>query len=307
MGVRACPTRQRSQVEDLLTGAALHLDRQGPARLARPARATLTPSGGSCRPGARRPMTDAWSAAGRRRSTEPRRQPMAHRSPAIALWYKDAIIYQLHIKAFFDANGDGIGDFAGLMQQLDYIQELGVNDHLAAAVLSLAAARRRLRHRRLPPRQPGLRHDARLPALRPGGPPARPPRHHRARHQPHLGPASLVPARAAGQAAARSTRDYYVWSDTDQHYPETRIIFIDTEKSNWTWDPVAQAYFWHRFYSPPARPQLRQSDACCEEVLERHALSGSTWGSTGCGSTPSPTWSSARAPTTRTCPRPTTS
>ena len=62
-------------------------------------------------------------------------------SPQDALWYKDAIIYQLHVKSFFDANNDGIGDFPGLISKLDYIAELGVNTHLAAAVLSLAAAR----------------------------------------------------------------------------------------------------------------------------------------------------------------------
>ena len=118
-------------------------------------------------------------------------------------WYKDAIIYQLHIKAFFDANNDGIGDFAGLMQKLDYLQELGVNTRLAAAVLSLAAARRRLRHRRLPQHQSVLRHAARLPHASSSGARARPARHHRAGDQPHLRPASLVPARARTPSPAR--------------------------------------------------------------------------------------------------------
>ena len=59
----------------------------------------------------------------------------------------------------------------------------------------------------------------------------------------------MVPAGAAVAGRARSQRDYYVWSDTDQRYAGTRIIFCDTEKSNWTWDPVAKAYYWHRFFA----------------------------------------------------------
>ncbi len=80
-------------------------------------------------------------------------------------WYKDAVIYQLHVKAFADSNNDGIGDFAGLTERLDYLQDLGVTHAVAAAVLSEPRPRRRLRHRRLPPHQPRLRHAARLPPL----------------------------------------------------------------------------------------------------------------------------------------------
>ena len=134
-------------------------------------------------------------------------------------WYKDAIIYQLHVKAFQDANGDGIGDFAGLMQRLDHVQELGRHRDLAAAVLSLAAARRRLRHRRLRVDQSVLRHDEGLQGLRRRGAPARPAGHHRAGHQPHLRPASLVPAGPQRAKPGSAARDFYVWSDTDAEVP----------------------------------------------------------------------------------------
>ncbi len=122
------------------------------------------------------------------------------------LWYKDAIIYQTHVKAFFDSNGDGIGDFEGVIQKLDYIQDLGVIGDLAAAVLSLAAAGRRLRHSRLSQHQSVLRQHARRQAPDPRGAPARPARHHRAGHQPHLRPASLVPARTPGQEGLAPSR-----------------------------------------------------------------------------------------------------
>ena len=88
------------------------------------------------------------------------------------LWYKDAVIYQAHVRAFFDSNDDGVGDFRGLTQKLDYLQSLGINCALAAAVLSVAAARRRLRHRRLREHPSELRHAGRLRALhRRGAPP----------------------------------------------------------------------------------------------------------------------------------------
>ena len=83
------------------------------------------------------------------------------RWPRDPLWYKDAVIYQLHVKSFFDSNNDGIGDFPGLTAKLDYIAESGRRRDLAAALLSLAAARRRLRHRRLPRRASRLRHAGR--------------------------------------------------------------------------------------------------------------------------------------------------
>ncbi len=90
-------------------------------------------------------------------------------SEADPLWYKDAVIYQLHIKAFFDSNDDGIGDFRGLTQKLDYLQDLGVTALWLLSVLPLAAARRRLRHRRLQGRQPVLRHDGGFQGVRARG------------------------------------------------------------------------------------------------------------------------------------------
>ena len=112
------------------------------------------------------------------------------------------------------------------------------------------------------------------------------------------------------QAARRSPdspyRDYYVWSDTDQRYRDARIIFLDTESSNWTWDPVAKAYYWHRFFSH--QPDLNfDNPARPPRDARRRCASGSTRASTASAATPCPTSSSARAPTARTCPRPTPS
>ncbi|SDC25379.1 maltose alpha-D-glucosyltransferase [Belnapia rosea] len=163
-------------------------------------------------------------------------------------WYRDAVIYQLHLKSFFDANDDGIGDFAGLLQKLDYIAELGVDtlwllpfypsplrddgydiaDYRGVnpSYGNLHDARRFVReaHAR------GLRVITELVI------------NHTSDQHPWF-----QRARAAKPGSA--ARNYYVWSDTDQKYDGTRIIFLDTEKSNWTWDPEAKAYFWHRFYS----------------------------------------------------------
>ena len=163
-------------------------------------------------------------------------------------WYKDAVIYQLHIKAFMDSNGDGIGDFAGLMQRLDYVQELGVtaiwllpfypsplrdDGYDIADYRSINPSYGAMRdfkafvteaHRR------GIRVITELVI------------NHTSDQHPWF-----QKARHAKPGSA--ARDFYVWSDTDEKWPETRIIFLDTEKSNWTWDPVAGAYYWHRFYS----------------------------------------------------------
>jgi maltose alpha-D-glucosyltransferase/alpha-amylase len=164
------------------------------------------------------------------------------------LWYKDAIIYQLHLKSFFDANNDGIGDFPGLMQKLDYIAELGVTaiwmlpfypsprrddgydiaDYMGVhpdygqmddVCRFIAAAHER-----------GLRVITELVI------------NHTSDQHPWFQAARRAPP-------GSPERDMYVWSDTDEKYLGTRVIFIDTETSNWTWDPVAGAYFWHRFYS----------------------------------------------------------
>ncbi|SEI12143.1 trehalose synthase /maltokinase [Rhizobium tibeticum] len=164
------------------------------------------------------------------------------------LWYKDAVIYQLHIKSFFDANGDGIGDFTGLRQKLDHIEALGAN---TIWLLPFFPSPRRddgydiadytnissdygtteefkafveAAHKR------GLRVIIELVI------------NHTSDQHPWFQRARLAPP-------GSPEREFYVWSDTDQKFPETRIIFLDTEKSNWTWDAVAGAYYWHRFYS----------------------------------------------------------
>ncbi|MBA3477371.1 MAG: maltose alpha-D-glucosyltransferase [Lautropia sp.] len=164
------------------------------------------------------------------------------------LWYKDAIIYQLHVRAFRDSNGDGIGDFRGLTEKLDYIKDLGVTAlwiqpfypsplrddgydigdyhgvHPDYGTLADFKHMMREAHRR------DLKVITELVI-----------NHTSDTH------AWFQAARRA--PAGSSKRDYYVWSDTDQKWPETRIIFTDTESSNWSWDPIAKAYYWHRFFS----------------------------------------------------------
>src|SRR5579859_541967 len=187
-------------------------------------------------------------------------------SAADPLWYKDAIIYELHVRAFKDSNGDGIGDFPGLIQKLDYLQDLGVtclwllpffpsplkddgydiSDYLGVHPMYgtiedfqtfLNAAHDR-----------GLQVVIELVI------------NHTSEEHPWF--------QAARQAAAGSPeRDFYVWSDTDQKYRGVRIIFSDTEKSNWTWDPVAKAYYWHRFFSH--QPDLNYDNPrVVEEVIK---------------------------------------
>jgi len=163
-------------------------------------------------------------------------------------WYKNAVIYELHIKAFFDANNDGIGDFAGLVQKLDYLHELGVTaiwllpfypspfrddgydiaDY--TAIHPTYGTMRDFRQFVAAAHARGIRVIIELVV------------NHTSDQHPWF-------QRARNAKPGSVWRDYYVWSDTDQKYPGTRIIFLDTESSNWTWDPVAKAYFWHRFYS----------------------------------------------------------
>jgi maltose alpha-D-glucosyltransferase/alpha-amylase len=164
------------------------------------------------------------------------------------LWYKDAIIYQLHVKSFCDGNGDGIGDFQGLLRRLDYIEALGVT---CLWLLPFFASPLRddgydvADYRQIHPdygtledfqtflqaaHQRGMQVIVEL-ALN----------HTSDRH------AWFQRARLAPPGTRE--RDYYVWSDTDQKYAQARIIFLDTEKSNWSWDAEARAYYWHRFFS----------------------------------------------------------
>ena len=164
------------------------------------------------------------------------------------LWYKDAVIYELHIKAYADGNGDGIGDFRGLTERLDHVQSLGVNTiwllpfypsplrddgydvadyenvHPSYGTLDDFRAFVAEAHRR------GLRVITEMVV------------NHTSDQHPWFQAARKAPK-------GSPERNFYVWSDDDTLYSGTRIIFTDTEKSNWTWDPVAQQYFWHRFFS----------------------------------------------------------
>ncbi|HWA39352.1 MAG TPA: maltose alpha-D-glucosyltransferase [Burkholderiales bacterium] len=168
--------------------------------------------------------------------------------PSDALWYKDAVIYQVHVKAFFDANNDGIGDFRGLTSKLDYIQDLGVS---AVWVLPFYPSPLRddgydvADYTGVHP-QYGTRADFRAfvkEAQRRGLKVITElVVNHTSDQHPWFQAARRAPA-------GSEKRSWYVWSDSDEKYAGTRIIFTDTEKSNWTWDPVAKQYFWHRFFS----------------------------------------------------------
>lgn len=180
-------------------------------------------------------------------------------------WYKDAVIYQLHVKSFFDANNDGVGDFPGLLQKLDYIAELGVT---AIWLLPFYPSPRRddgydiASYRDVHPDYGSLEDVKRFVDAAH----ARGLRvitelviNHTSDQHPWFQRARLAPP-------GSPERDFYVWSDTDTKYAGTRIIFVDTEKSNWTWDDQAKAYYWHRFYSH--QPDLNfDNPAVLEEVL----------------------------------------
>ncbi len=168
-------------------------------------------------------------------------------SASDVFWYKDAIIYQVHVRTFFDANGDGIGDFAGLAQKLDYLQQLGVTAiwlmpffpsplkddgydtadyrsvHNSYGTIEdfksfLAAAHQR-----------NLRVIVESVL------------NHTSDQHPWF--------QESRKSRENPKRDWYVWSETDTKYRGTRIIFLDTENSNWAWDPGSKAYYWHRFFS----------------------------------------------------------
>ncbi len=164
------------------------------------------------------------------------------------LWFKDAIIYELHVKAFKDSNGDGIGDFPGLLTKMDYLQDLGVtclwllpffpsplrddgydiadylDVHPMYGTLDDFRAFLNAAHDR------GLQVMIELVV------------NHTSDQHPWFQRARQAPR-------GSPERDFYVWSDTEDKYKGVRIIFSDTERSNWTWDPVAKQFFWHRFFS----------------------------------------------------------
>jgi len=186
--------------------------------------------------------------------------------PDDPLWYKDAIFYELRVRSLFDTNGDGIGDFPGLTEKLDYFKELGITTlwllpfypspmkddgydtadyldvHPDCGTLQDFKAFLREAHRR------GLRVVTELVL------------NHTSDQHPWFQLARRSPP-------GSSHRDFYVWSDTPNRYQEARIIFKDFELSNWTWDPLAKAYFWHRFYSH--QPDLNFENPAVKKALFR--------------------------------------
>ncbi|HSU04232.1 MAG TPA: maltose alpha-D-glucosyltransferase [Acetobacteraceae bacterium] len=169
------------------------------------------------------------------------------------LWYKDAVIYQLHLKSFFDANNDGVGDFPGLLSKLDYIAALGVT---AIWVLPFYPSPRRddgydiADYRGVHPDYGTLADVRRFIAAA----------HERGMRVitelvvNHTSDQHPWFQRARLAKPGSSHRDFYVWSDNDHKYADTRVIFVDTQRSNWTRDETAGAYYWHRFY--PHQPDL---------------------------------------------------
>ena len=162
-------------------------------------------------------------------------------------WYKDAVFYEVHVKAFMDADGNGVGDFAGLTGKLDYLHDLGVD---CLWILPMYPS---------PLRDDGYDIADFYGILSSYGTVADFQKFLDAAHDRGLRVIADLVMNHTSDAhpwfqAARADRlspqrDYYVWSDSDRKYREARIIFTDTEKSNWTFDPVAKQYYWHRFFS----------------------------------------------------------
>ena len=179
------------------------------------------------------------------------------------LWYKDAIIYQVHVRTFYDTNADGIGDFRGLAQKLDYLQELGVNAiwlmpffpsplrddgydiaeyrsvHSSYGNLDDFKTFLEAAHER------GIRVIVELVL------------NHTSDQHPWF--------QESRKSRDNPKRDWYVWSDTDTKYQGVRIIFVDTELSNWAWDPVSKEYYWHRFFSH--QPDLNYDNPAVREEM----------------------------------------
>ena len=163
-------------------------------------------------------------------------------------WYHDAVIYQLHVRAFFDSNGDGVGDFCGLAQKLDHIKDLGAN-----TIWLLPFYESPLRddgydisdYKTINPAYGTLddfRHFVEEAHARDIRIITELVINHSSDQHPWFERARRAPS-------GSPERDYYVWSDTGHEFEEARIIFLDSEVSNWTWDPIAKAYYWHRFYA----------------------------------------------------------
>ena len=180
------------------------------------------------------------------------------------LWYKDAVIYELHVRAFCDSNADGIGDFAGLTEKLEYLKGLGVtalwllpfypsplrdDGYDIADYFDINPAYGTLKDFRRFLRKAhglGLRVITELVVN-------------------HTSNEHSWFQRARRAPPGSKLRDFYVWSDTSKRYEDARIIFKDFETSNWSWDPVAQAYYWHRFYSH--QPDLNFDNPAVHDAL----------------------------------------
>src|ERR1700730_19344209 len=184
--------------------------------------------------------------------------------PEHPLWYKDAIFYEVRVRSFYDASGDGIGDFVGLTRKLDYLKELGVTAlwllpfypsplrddgydisdymdvHPDCGTLQEFKVLLREAHRR------GLRVVTELII------------NHTSDQHPWFQRARRAPP-------GSPERDFYVWSDTAEKYTDARIIFKDFEPSNWSWDPVARQYYWHRFFAH--QPDLNFDNPAVHEAM----------------------------------------
>jgi maltose alpha-D-glucosyltransferase/alpha-amylase len=179
------------------------------------------------------------------------------------LWYKDAVIYQLHVRTFCDSNGDGIGDFRGLTTKLDYLQELGIN-----AIWLLPFYPSPLRddgydiadYTSVHPSYGSLQdfkdfltaaHNRRIRVI------TEMVVNHTSDQHPWF--------QEARSSRENAKRDWYVWSDTDARYQGVRIIFLDTEMSNWAWDPISKSYYWHRFFGH--QPDLNYDNPAVREAM----------------------------------------
>lgn len=184
-------------------------------------------------------------------------------SPPAPDWYKDAVIYQAHVKAMYDSNGDGIGDFRGLAQKLDYLRDLGINaiwlmpffpsplrddgydisDY--TAVHPNYGSLDDFKHFLDAARELGIRVIIELVL------------NHTSDQHPWF--------QESRKSLDNPRRDWYVWSDTDSRYRGVRIIFLDTEMSNWAWDPISKQYYWHRFFSH--QPDLNYDNPAVREEM----------------------------------------
>ena len=190
-------------------------------------------------------------------------EPTIYKPPEDPLWFKDAVFYEVHVRAFCDSNGDGTGDFRGFAQKLDYLQDLGVTTiwllpfypsplkddgydiadysdihpsygNLEDFQLVLDQAHRR-----------GMRVLTELVM------------NHTSDQHPWF--------QEARKSKNNPRRDWYVWSDKPEPYKKARIIFVDTELSNWAWDPVSKSYYWHRFFSH--QPDLNYDNPAVREEM----------------------------------------